>query len=214
MQWKVDGGYGASCDDCKVIAGSSLNCQCHLTGRDTKNTTLDLGTFSSPCSKLQVLIDPDEHIGNYNGHLLSDLSGTPVVPATSSLAVPTDFSWSLTIANVGCYSTDPSSNLSVCRNNTITESECSDNTPAFTSGGAPIKCYNLRYPVSAPVWGEYEKAMIKSASKAIEFTVYDNAACTGTPIGSVKPSEDDTCKKFPTAVRGIAYKALWNADTT
>jgi hypothetical protein len=114
------------------------------------------------------------------------------------------------MGNTRCYSTDPAIDASVCGKN-ITESDCSTSS-AFTSGGGPIACFNWRAPTSVPLYSEYEKLSVKSASKAIEFVAYDNAECTGTPIGSVKPSEYETCKKFPRTVRGLAYKALWNAD--
>jgi hypothetical protein len=135
------------------------------------------------------------------------------VPADSSVPVPTDFSWSLTTANSRCYSLDPATDAQLCGKD-ITESSCEANSPSFTSGGAPVACFSNRVPVaeSFQMYTEYEKLMVKSASKAIEFLAYDNKDCSGTPFATVKPEDDDTCKVFSRTVRGLAYKPLWNAE--
>jgi hypothetical protein len=135
------------------------------------------------------------------------------VPADSSVAIPTDFSWNLTLANTRCYSLDATTDAEHC-GKAIVESSCASNSPAFTSGGAPVACYAAPVPVgsSFQMYTEYEKLMVKSASNAIEFLAYDNKDCTGTPFATVSPADDNTCKLFPRTVRGLAYKPLWNAE--
>ncbi|KAF2791704.1 Cyanovirin-N [Melanomma pulvis-pyrius CBS 109.77] len=199
ISWKIAGGYGASCKDCKIINGSSLNCQCYVTGRaSTRNTTLNL----------------DEHIHNYRGHLLTDQFGTPVVPPTSTVPVPTDFSWTLSMGASNCFSDRPDYDISFCRSTTNNTTQPCNSYNDVESYDAPVQCFAWRMPISTPIWMEFEKMRANAPSKAIEFLVYDNMDCNGEPFDSVKPGEYGTCKLFPQAARGVRTKMLWNADSS
>ncbi|KAF7175112.1 hypothetical protein CNMCM7691_006516 [Aspergillus felis] len=86
LQWAVDGAYWNSCKDCTLTnSGSTLQCSCLGSASPYSNTTLNL----------------EEHIANYNGHLLSNLTGAvTTVPADSSYPVPTDFEVVLELSTV------------------------------------------------------------------------------------------------------------------
>jgi hypothetical protein len=135
------------------------------------------------------------------------------VPTDSSVAVPTDFTYSITTANSRCYSLDPKTDAAFCGQD-IVESTCSDNSPSYSSTvGRPIGCFNYNLPLSStPVYAEYEKLMAKSASNGWEFLAYDNPECSGTPFATLEPAEKDTCKKFSRTIRGLSTKPLWNAQ--
>ncbi|ORY17586.1 hypothetical protein BCR34DRAFT_596771 [Clohesyomyces aquaticus] len=193
LKWAVNGAYANSCRNCQIINGASLNCICdHSANRFNENTTLNL----------------EEHISNYNGHLLSDLAGPPIVPSTSSaMKIPSDLSWALSFGNTSCYPPEED----ICKGYTIGQQPC-PSSPTWSSNGDPANCSSFHWPVAVPVWQSFYSLKIDAPGLGWEFQIYDNVDCKSNPILTVGPK--DLAKCNPLSKAGVAWtvKPLWNAD--
>ncbi|KAF2175269.1 Cyanovirin-N [Zopfia rhizophila CBS 207.26] len=193
LGWKMDGAYANSCSKCQIINGATLNCMCNHSWNAKENTTLNL----------------EEHISNYNGHLLSDLAGPPSPPSSSSpTPMPADLSWALHYGNVSCYS--PTSDR--CKDIPFGPGKTCQASPSVTSKTTPSTCFTFRVPIAGEIWENFQSMKATSPGKGYEFVFYDDLQCTGEPISSIKPEELGVCKEFPKLGVGVKVKPLWNAD--
>ncbi|KAJ5645678.1 hypothetical protein N7507_011689 [Penicillium longicatenatum] len=173
LKWKTDGSYWSSCDDCQLVdSGSTLQCYCDGTySSEDGTTTLDLETY----------------IANYDGHLLSNLTGAITsVPANSSYAVPTNFDVELELSSL---------------NNT-----CST-LGAYLSLNDPTDCYYLNLGVTY-TWA-CGTSVDNEGWEIVGFAAKD---CSGDAVVTYTPSNVDTCLTFSTGVQAFSITPLWNAD--
>ncbi|KAF2451096.1 hypothetical protein P171DRAFT_503959 [Karstenula rhodostoma CBS 690.94] len=184
---KVDGSFLGSCNTYS-LGGAKLTCSCQRSAGYTLTSALNL----------------KEHIANYAGRLLSDLSGPPAVPPTSSAALfPSDPSWPLRFGDIACYSPDsdfcsryPFSNPGTC---------------GVGPGTKPESCYAVREPLSGHVYRAFAQLQVGAPSKAWRVEAYGDLACT-EKVGSVEGEEQGTCKKLGGRAVAVKTVPLWNAD--
>ncbi|KAJ5753086.1 hypothetical protein N7520_010003 [Penicillium odoratum] len=173
LAWKVDGAYWDSCEDCELIdSGSTLQCYCDGTySSEDGTTTLNLETY----------------IANYDGHLLSNLTGAITsIPSNSSYAVPTDFEVELELSSL---------------NNT-----CSA-IGAYITMNDPTDCYYLNLGV------EYTWACGKSIdNEGWEIVAFAAEDCSGDAVATYTPDNVGTCLTFSTGVQAFSITPLWNYD--
>ncbi|GIK06605.1 hypothetical protein Aspvir_002255 [Aspergillus viridinutans] len=188
LQWAVDGSYWNSCKDCSLTnTGSTLQCSCKGSASPYSNTTLNLGkviqyTFTYPTNSFV-----EEHIANYDGHLLSNLTGAVTsVPADSSDPVPVDFEVELELSTL--------------------------NNSSATYGGTftlnrPTSCFYLNLGV------EYSWACGNSVNnQGWEIVGFSDEDCTSDPVATFTQDNQGTCLTFATDVKGFSVTPLWNAD--
>lgn len=153
----------------------------------------------------------DDHIANYNGHLLSDLTGPPVVPATSSaLSFPTDPGWSLNFGDTGCYTTDTVN--PACPVPNIGSGATCSTSPQMSTGDGVVLCWSMRWPTHAPLWQSWGRIKINVPSGAYKFQFYDNLQCTGTPVEIT--SNFASCQNLGKQIVAVNAIPLWNAHYT
>ncbi|KAJ6010373.1 hypothetical protein N7451_001785 [Penicillium sp. IBT 35674x] len=173
LKWKTDGSYWSSCDDCELVdSGSTLQCYCDGTyASEDGTTTLNLETY----------------IANYDGHLLSNLTGAITsIPTNSSYAVPTNFDVELELSS---------------ENNT-----CSV-LGAYLTLNDPTDCYYLNLGV------EYTWACGTSVdNEGWEIVGFAAEDCSGDAVATYTPSNVNTCLTFSTGVQAFSITPLWNAD--
>ncbi|KAF2836648.1 Cyanovirin-N [Patellaria atrata CBS 101060] len=174
--WEVNGGFQGSCFDCNLLPNSgTLNCTCQTSFRPTRVTAIDL----------------EEHVFNYNGHLLSDLAGPPTIPADKSYPFPANTLFTL----------QPS-----------TETVCG---PGFSiTSNRPWPCFNLE--IVRDGWLEWQTARFLEevdngrGNPGYEVTAYESKDCVGTPIGHMSVQNATQCHTFAGKAKGLAIIPLWN----
>lgn len=129
----------------------------------------------------------ETYIANYDGHLLSNLTGAITsVPSNSSYAVPTSFDVELELSSL---------------NNT-----CST-LGAYLTLNDPTDCYYLNLGV------EYTWACGTSVdNEGWEIVGFAAKDCSGDAVATFTPSNVDTCLSFSTGVQAFSITPLWNAD--
>ncbi|PYH82726.1 Cyanovirin-N [Aspergillus uvarum CBS 121591] len=173
LAWKTDGVYSQSCSECILLdEGATLQCYCKSTyAANNKNTTLNL----------------EEHIANYDGHLLSNLTGSVAsIPADSSWPIPSDFEVQLQVSSLN--------------------NNCSTIGGYLTLNG-PQDCYYLNLGVEY-----YWYAATTVNNLGWKIVAYHDSTCSGDPVGTFTPENVDTCLTFEDGVSGFAVIPLWNAD--
>ncbi|RAL14718.1 uncharacterized protein BO97DRAFT_339965 [Aspergillus homomorphus CBS 101889] len=129
----------------------------------------------------------EEHIANYDGHLLSNLTGSVTsIPANSSWPVPSDFEVQLQISSL--------------------DSNCSS-IGGYLTLNDPLDCYYLDVGVEY-----YWYAATTANNLGWKIVAYHDKTCSGDAVGSFTPDNVDTCLHFPDGVSGFAVLPLWNAD--
>ncbi|KAH6918061.1 hypothetical protein BKA70DRAFT_1393848 [Coprinopsis sp. MPI-PUGE-AT-0042] len=196
IKWQQDGNYGWTCTSCQLLnGGSDLNCLCRPNFGQSRDANINL----------------DQHIGVYNGHLLSDLARALVVPsAPSKYEFPTEMFYRIG-GKATCVANPPSiPNWCETTMPTCTTSNKTDYTEAPIQHLAPLSaCYEP--------WFYFEDKMAFSDLKlasvgAWELTVYADGACT-KKLGSISPEQAGTCQTFGgEKVRGITSRPLFNGD--
>ncbi|GFF37970.1 hypothetical protein IFM46972_05392 [Aspergillus udagawae] len=129
----------------------------------------------------------EEHIANYEGHLLSNLTGAvTTVPADSSHPVPSDFEMELELSTLN--------NSCAKYGGTITLNR-------------PTSCYYLNIGV------EYSWACGNSVNNhGWEIVGYSDKDCKSAPVATFTQENQGTCLTFSTGVKGFSMTPLWNAD--
>ncbi|KAF2271515.1 Cyanovirin-N [Westerdykella ornata] len=190
LVWSVDGQYQGTCITCSITSDGILHCTCWKAQGHTRDATINL----------------EEHIAVYNGHLLSDLKGTPQPPSSSSpISMPSDLSWTFNYGDTSTYT--PGSSLSALG---ATEAPgCTDYT--VVEHGNPQPCLTERVPFSSTVdYIAFGGGKMTAAGGAWDVKVYDNLDCTGTPLGTI--TEFGTCKVFEKTALALQVLPKWNAD--
>ncbi|KAH6918060.1 Cyanovirin-N [Coprinopsis sp. MPI-PUGE-AT-0042] len=196
LKWKTDGFYAGSCSGCQLIdGGSKLNCQCRPNFGQNKDATITL----------------DEHIGVYNGHLLSNFAGSPAVPnAPSKYEFPADLYYRIG-GNATCVE-DPPSIPGWCETTMpkCTSSDKTDYTETPILLGAPLStCWEPNfYFADKMAFSDIKLAGVG----AWEVTAYSDGACT-KKLGTISPEQAGVCLTFGgEKVRGITSRPLFNGD--
>ncbi|QKX59736.1 uncharacterized protein TRUGW13939_06878 [Talaromyces rugulosus] len=174
LAWKDDGNFEYYCSDYALLnSGSTLEAYCQGTFRNQSgNSTLDL----------------EEHIANYNGHLLSDLDGSPDTP-TSSSTVPVP--------------ADPSLDITFSSDNT----NCENGIAWPTTG--PEDCWSFTYATGRAT--PFDSIQI-TTNPGWSIEGYNASDCSGTPSWTAS-SNDNQCVAFNNG--SLAYfkmTPLWNWD--
>lgn len=127
----------------------------------------------------------EEHIANYNGHLLVDLNG-PIssIPADSSVPVPSNFEVQAAFS--------------------LSSDTCG--SPLTWEWLYPDSCYYFDFAGPALPFLSAQNV----ANPGYQITIYSTSNCTGTPLATISPS-DTTCHSFSQAV-GVSVLPLWNWD--
>ncbi|KAL4971528.1 Cyanovirin-N [Aspergillus desertorum] len=171
LGWAEDGYYARSCQDC-TLDGATLSCECEIASLPSyQSTSLNL----------------EEHIANYEGHLLSNQTGAiTTIPSDSTVAVPSDFDVTLALATTGtaCERTGVSLGL----NN-------------------PTDCYYINLGVTI----EYTAAL-QTDNQGWEIVAYADTECTSDPIYTFSSDDNDSCVVFNETVQAFSATPLWNAD--
>ncbi|KAF1959271.1 Cyanovirin-N [Byssothecium circinans] len=195
LKWKEDGSYSRYCEGCKLLeGGSSLNCQCRPNFGQSKDTTLKL----------------DEHIGVYNGHLLSDTKGTPPPPSSpSKYDFPSDFTYGF-------------GGNGTCVDGSVRPDWCAGVAPGCTNGDrsdlkeTPFQHITPINKCLAPAIyfeDKFQFSQLKLAGVgAWELTGYSDEACTKKVV-TISSEDAGTCKTLPEQVRGVLSRPLFNGDS-
>lgn len=157
--------------------------------------------------KLTTIVE--EHIANYEGHLLYNLTGPVEIPEDSPIPIPSDFSWNLQTGETSCYSTDEQFN---CDTPPVANPGPCPTSGAGWAGRTPVRCATFRWPVFVPSWSTFQSLDPVSPENAWEFSVYDNTDCSGKPQKVIAPGEANQCYKFSFKALGVAVRPGWNAD--
>ncbi|KUL87036.1 hypothetical protein ZTR_05772 [Talaromyces verruculosus] len=173
----------ANClNDAGTSVSSGVYLPSHVTNtEDPKDANNLLLMFTSGKRK--------EYIANHNGHLLSSLEGTPIVPSDASLAVPSNVV--LTLSAYAGPDTCPS-------------------TPGgILEFAGPETCWDLNVAVDPVVWTE----LMATSNEGWSVSVYNVSTCTGTPLVTFDQHSVNEC--ITVGKNGGAYLSftpLWNYD--
>jgi hypothetical protein len=129
----------------------------------------------------------EEHISNYNGHLLSNQTAIPTIPANSPVLLPVDLSYSLS------FRVDPQMS--------------SGNETLTFSSDQPMRCG--RFPWSGTI-DPLTSGRVVSNNTAWKFSAYGNKYCNGQPYQTWTPADGNTSKDMSWAA-GYDFTPLWNA---
>ncbi|KAL4879082.1 Cyanovirin-N [Aspergillus karnatakaensis] len=169
LEWGSSG-YSGSCENCS-LNGGALECTCFPGRRDAS-------------------LNLEEHIANYEGHLLSNLTGpVTTIPEDSPVPVPSDLTATLQLA---------------------TSAGCS--RFLYGIGAQANDCYWLTIP--AP--GGDEVTFLSGSTETNagwEITAYSERDCANAVV-TINPEThpDGECVDFEGGVRAFSARPLWNAD--
>ncbi|KAL4874689.1 Cyanovirin-N [Aspergillus karnatakaensis] len=170
LEWVVDGKYAQSCNSC-VLEGPALTCQCRGNWVSSQSTTINL----------------EEHIANYEGHLLSNQTGAITeIPENASVPVPADFGLGIGLPGQAYPCENPGVNLYL----------------------NPNPCYYANFGVQDL---QYFKGQT-TTNDGFEIKVHPDEECQETPVFTFLPENDDTCVEFPSPGKAFAIRPLFNAD--
>ncbi|KAL4898979.1 hypothetical protein BDW74DRAFT_184169 [Aspergillus multicolor] len=173
LEWVEDGHYGASCVDCSVSDGT-LSCTCRGNWDPNVASSLNL----------------EEHIANYEGHLLSNQTGEiTTIPADSTVAVPSSFD--LTLSLVAPF----------------LGTDCSTAGTILSLG--PNDCYYIN---PGGIGTVYYSAGIQTGNEGWEIVAYSDPECTSEAVYTFTAEDNDKCVPFDPNASAFGVKPLWNAD--
>lgn len=151
----------------------------------------------------------DEHIGNYNGHMQSNLTGPVDIPSTPTrFPVPRDQLY-FRVFTGPQRCTDEKPDPKWCNPDDLDD-------PDLT------KCPTIeQYRLWGLSWwpegcvsshGAMFRSMnVDGASQAgWELSMYDNDRCEGEPLGKIEAGENGDCVVLPDFVVGVAGRPRWN----
>ncbi|KAL4878094.1 Cyanovirin-N [Aspergillus karnatakaensis] len=173
LEWVENGRYPSSCQDCTIVDGATLQCQCRVNWIPRLQTaTLNL----------------EEHIANYEGHLLSNQTGPiTTIPENSSTPVPADIptSIALDLGNDDCSRIGTNVGL-----------------------GSPSDCYYVNFGSSQISFA----SGLLTSNEGWEIIAYPDEQCTGEPVKTWLSGEAEQCVAFEPVVKAFSSRPLWNAD--
>ncbi|KAL4790127.1 Cyanovirin-N [Aspergillus venezuelensis] len=172
LTWTEDGSYRSSCSDCSLTDAATLSCKCSIASSSSAHDTT---------------INLEEHIANYEGHLLSNQTGAITdIPTDSSVAVPSDFAVQIALSTI--------------------DDTCAS-TGVTLSLNDPTDCYYARIGVQPILY----TSGITSSNEGWEIVAYEDTDCT-TAVATFTVDNDDTCVAFDSTVEAFSSRPLWNAD--
>ncbi|KAL4802030.1 Cyanovirin-N [Aspergillus unguis] len=170
LEWAEDGNYAQSCQDCSLVDGATLQCECRIAAYSSyRDTSINL----------------EEHIANYEGHLLSNQTGSVTIPEDSSTPVPSNFAAKLELSD--------------------TSDSCETTGITITLDG-PSDCYYINLGVEL----SYTSG-ITTDNEGWEIVAYSDKECT-TAVKTFTEANDDQCVAFEPNAKAFSVKPLWNAD--
>jgi len=191
LTWGTTADYNIYCNSCTLSDTSELSCICPTGGEPLFTTTINL----------------EEHIANYNGYLLNDLSGPPIVPTHSKPNLfPSDVSWAYDPGDTYCF-------------NTTDPATCAFETYGPGCDGVASSRYivpTCYYDVFTTSTGssarDFKSMAFYATDGAYVFEIWDNLACSGWPSATITAAEYAQC--VPLHKRLVAWAAVpqWNAD--
>lgn len=158
------------------------------------------------------LCEIDQHIGVYNGHLLSNLTSAPNVPSSpSKYPIPSSFSYSFG-GNTTCPGVDGDGS-DFCNkqfHSCTTTNDRNDTTNSSWFLDGPLSCF---VPVIYFPQYHYQFVQLKLAGEgAWEILGYGDESCSGEPVGTIKPEDAGICKSFETTVKAVTVRPAFNGD--
>ncbi|KAL2864393.1 uncharacterized protein BJX67DRAFT_383864 [Aspergillus lucknowensis] len=173
LEWAANGEYRETCEECVLNDAATLFCRCRVADRPSlQDTTINL----------------EEHIANYEGHLLSDQAGpVTTIPKNSDVAVPSDF-------GVEILLNGPSSSCA---------------TFGVTLGlNDPTDCFYL------DLGGDISYPTASSANnQGWEIAGYTDADCATEPAITFTQGNVGECyTELSPGLKAFSVKPLWNAD--
>ncbi|KAH7305311.1 Cyanovirin-N [Stachybotrys elegans] len=188
LEWTAgsNGGYSSSCSQCS-LEQAVLTCECQK-GSD---------------GRLWTSINLEERVSNYDGHLLSNVTGSVNIPeGNSPIPVANDFSWRLLPGDTSQWpsNTPPVANPGPCDGG------------GYTASGNSPTCITFRWPVSGEIYNAFQGMNPIAAENAWTFTIYDQPLCAGAPIVEIAPEEANTCHTFSKKGLSVSIQPAWNSD--
>ncbi|KAL3462136.1 Cyanovirin-N [Aspergillus heterothallicus] len=173
LEWATGtGAYHQTCEDCALSDSATLSCRCQISSFPSlRDTTLNL----------------EEHIANYEGHLLSNQTGAiTTIPANSAIPVPSDFGVIVQLAGT--------------------------NNSCASFGGTLgydllTDCFwlNLGVDVSWPTASH-------TNNQGWEISGFTDQECAGTAAATFTQENEGECFEFGPGLKAFSWKPLWNAD--
>ncbi|KAJ1324034.1 CVNH domain-containing protein [Microdochium nivale] len=191
LRWQANGGYRLSCRDCALI-GLTYTCTCRPNFGQYRATSINL----------------EEHIANYNGFLLSNLTGPARIPSASSpIPVPADFSYSLKGGALSCTSPEQ---YDECDRSSPSPQPADCGEATIGSSHAGEECLVDRWYFPWEVYTSFQSVSpVPAVSGAWNFAVYGNHRCDGAVLGRAAPG---TCTKFSRYGVGVKVEPLFNGN--
>ena len=147
-----------------------------------------------------------------NGHLLSDLKGTPQAPTTNAqYPVPDNlyYYWSgntTTLPLVFCEGSNTPLSSGPCHHSCRVgpSTDGTNQVPVCISNGDLV-------PLDRSTYVGFNQFRLET-NNGWTMTGYANHDCSGDPIASVGPADLNTCKSLGSWVYGLKFTPLFNAD--
>ena len=143
---------------------------------------------------MRLICGLEEHISNYNGHLLSNLTGEPAIPPKSSnISIPTDLGYKLYLAE---------------------SYPCTSGRYYYSD--AMLSCRKVSAIAGDLKYGYFT---FDNPYGGWEMVIYDGDTCTDKPLQTKPDLPSETCYYFPAHLLSpissqnttIAIRPLWNA---
>ncbi|EPS35503.1 hypothetical protein H072_11047 [Dactylellina haptotyla CBS 200.50] len=191
LTWQGDSNYGVACYSCQLNNLTELSCICPAYGKPLYRTAINL----------------EDHIANYQGHLLNDLAGPPVVPTRSrSTLFPGDVNWAYDAGDTSCFD---KSNTELCEY--LTWGPGCDGV-ASERNTVPNCYYDFFDLGNGGSAMNFKSMAFYATDGAYKFELWDNLECSGPPSATITPSEYAQCVPFRKPLVAWAVIPQWNAD--
>lgn len=174
-------------------------------------------------SATPTTLNLEEHVANYNGHMLSNLTGAVEIPSSPAVfPVPTDFNWKVVSGPTGCYYDHSDPDYPPMEDDTCVPRPSDGTDPATCDGpwGVDIVsavepgCFYNHWPIGWPYYYTWLAARGHGAENGWEFSMYDNVHCEGEVIGTIEAGKGSAgvCKVLPAFAVGVKVTPKWNWD--
>lgn len=202
------------CHDCNIVDGTAtLGCVCSPPLGHVMNTTLNLGLRSPATPKFTARTDHfiEEHIGAYNGHLLSDIFSPPKPRDTpSTYPLPAQFLYGFG-GNATCSESPTNRSKDWCSDysQSCTNSNRTDRRDEGWTYNGPITCYipQVWFPDAFHFY-----AIKLMGEGAWELLGYPDESCKQSPVVHITSEDMGVCKTTIPMVKAISVKPMFNGD--